>query len=117
MPRSKAMRTSQQAAFPMFFHHCSRNNTRWNRNDRIPDQHHTSRDKTSDRSNRGNISIADRSHRNNRPINTIGNVIELGIRLCPLDHEHDRSDRSNQDQDKKEEYEYLPAAQPQGYQQ
>ena len=117
MPCPETMGTLQQTTFAMLFHHRSRNDPRRDCNDRITYQHHASRDKTSDRGNRRYISITDRCHGNYRPINTIGYIIELGIRLRTLDHEHDRSDRSNQDKDKKEKHKDLPTTQPQRHQQ
>ena len=107
-----AMRTLQPAPFTLFTNHCGRHNPRRNSDNRITDQHHDSREKTSDRCHRRYISVADSRHRHNRPIDAVRYIIELRTGLVSFYHIHYRTDRSHQNQDKKEKHKYLRCADP-----
>ena len=112
-----AMRTFQPIPFALFPDHCCRHNPRRDGDNRIADQHHDRRQETSDGCHRRYIAIADGRHRHDRPIDTVRNIIELRTGLVPFYHIHDRTDRSHQNQDKKEKHEYLRCTDPKRFQQ
>ena len=107
-----AMRTFQPASFTLFPDHCGRHNTRRDRDNRITDQHHDRRQETSDGCHRRYVSVANSRHRHDRPIDAVRNIIELRTGPVSFHHIHNRTDRSHQDQDKKEKHEYLRSTDP-----
>ena len=112
-----AIRTFITASFPLFPDHRRRHDPCRDRNNRVADQHHDSRKKTSGRRNGCYIAIPDSRHRHNRPIDTVRYVIKLRSGLVPFYHIHDRPDRSDQDQHEKEKDENLGCTDPERFQQ
>ena len=62
----------------------------------------------------GDDRIADKHHAGRKELDTVRDVVELGIGLRALYHVHQRSDRSHQNDDEQEKDGYLLAAFAQG---
>ena len=112
MSRPVAMRTFHPIFFTLFPYHCCRYNPCRDSDNRITDQHHDRRQEAPDRCHRRYVSVADSRHRHDRPIDAVRNIIELRTGLISFYHIHYRTDRSHQDQDKKEKHKYLRCADP-----
>lgn len=96
------------------FHHGGRNDSCRYGDDRIADKHHAGGKKLSESGDRGDVTIAYGGHGDDCPVDTVRDVVELGIGLRALYHVHQRSDRSHQNDDEQEKDGYLLAAFAQG---
>ena len=80
--------------------------------DGVADEHDDGGEEPADRRRRGDVAITDSGHRDNGPVNTIGNIVESGSWRIALDHVHDGAHRDNENQDKQEEDENFRGADP-----
>ena len=84
------------------FHHGGRNDSCRYGDDRIADKHHAGGKELSESGDRGDVTIAYGGHGDDCPVDTVRDVVELGIGLRALYHVHQRSDRSHQNDDEQE---------------
>ena len=91
-------------------YHGGRHNTSGHSNDGVTKNHDDAREKASNEGDRGDVAIANRSERDNRPIDTGADVCKLCARLSSLNHKHECAQNSDEDEDKKEINKYLTEA-------
>lgn len=111
--------TARAAAFLLFFmfaYHGSRNNSGRYGNDGVTDEHDDGREETAGRGNGSDVPIAYCGHRDNGPVDAVGNVIELRVGHISFNHIHDRSHGSDKNEHEKEKDGNLGSTDPQGAQ-
>ena len=80
--------------------------------DGVADEHDDGGEEPADRCRRGDVAITDSGHRDDGPINAVGDIVESGSWRIALDHVHDGAHRDDENQDKQEENENFRGADP-----
>ena len=91
-----------------FVNHGGRDDTGWHSDDGVTENHDEGGEKASNDRDRSDIAITDGGEGDNRPVDAGAYVGELGIRLCSLNHKHQRTHDGDEDEHKEEIDEYLP---------
>ena len=99
--------TARAAAFLLFFmfaYHGSRNDSGRYGNDGVTDEHDDGREETAGRCNGSDVPIAYCGHRDNGPVDAVGNVIELRVGHISFNHIHDRSHGGDKNEHEKKRW-------------
>ena len=117
MPRLVAMRARADGELLLLRNHLSGDDTRRDRQHRVTQEHHESREETSQTRHRCDITIPHRRGGHNRPIDTARNIMETTLLDAPLDHVHHRANADNEQKHKDKEHNDFAETGAQGVQQ
>ena len=91
-----------------FVNHGGRHDTGGHSDDGVTQNHDEGGEEASNDRDRSDVAITDSGEGDNRPVDAGADVGELGVRLCSLNHKHQRTHDGDENEHKEEIDEYLP---------